>query len=92
MMTTRTNSEFQSLHWTLRCKDCGFCFLNDNVKVIVKIKIFEAVNHRLHSVGSGYIYTDILYIYTCMCVLKSMCMFIYVCTSTVCVSGTQLRT
>lgn len=25
--------EFQSLQWTLSCKDCDFSFLNDNVEV-----------------------------------------------------------
>lgn len=43
---------FQSLQWTL-LKGHDFCFLNENVEVRVKIKNCEAVNHKLHSVGSS---------------------------------------
>lgn len=44
--------EFQSLQCTL-LKDHDFCFLNENVEVRVKIKNYEAVNHKLRSVGSS---------------------------------------
>lgn len=34
-------------------KHHDFCFLNENVEVRVKIKSYEAVNHKLHSSGSS---------------------------------------
>lgn len=49
----------------------------------MKVKIFETVNQKIHSVGRGYVYIDILYIHMFVSVLTCVRMFIYL--SKVCV-------